>query len=671
MTALLLLLLGFALVAGTGLLVAVRLTTGSVVETLLAAYVIAFAEIVVVVLALSPARWLNPWTLLSTVAGCFALAATASMRTPARRRLHLFSTTPAVFRAGRDPVVVALAIAVGAAAAYAVALAIFTPQNSDDALYYHLTRAALWKQNHGVSYMSGPFDARVNGSPPNAEVAMLFTMLFGGGRYVGLVQLCAYVALMLGTFGLARRVGLGTDQALFGALIVGTLPIVVLQSSAALNDVVTASLLVTAVYFALSASRPAAWLAALAAGLALGTKVPALLALPLVGAAALVPQLPRRTARAAMVVLSALGIGSYWYVVNLIERGSLDGGVGGESRLTPDRSPADTLARLDRLAIDTLDLSGARGRDRFVYAVAATLMAGTAAVLLRRRLRVAAVTILAAALVSVVPLAFPRAREILDRAHFKLWLELGRRDLASIAGHDLTRAGTLSSWYGPLLLVLGLPAIVLVWRQWRARRLPRTAMVFALAPIYGIVVLALAIDFQDLSGRFLMPEVALAASAWGVALRARAVAWAVVAIACSTLLLALVNDAERPAGIRLLAASHGSIWTEPRWRAQTALVEPELGRVLEFFDAHVPPDATVAMATTPSDALYPFFGPKLERRLVFLSKTSALPMQAGWLVIRPGIRVPRCGADWQTTRMPSDWLVLQRVGSRGCVDTDA
>lgn len=670
MTALLLL-LGLALVLVTALLLASRLTSGSVVETLLAAYVIAFGEIVGITLALSPSRWLNAWSLLSALGGCLVVVV-VSLRARVRLRPHLAPALAAARDAGRDPAVLALGITVFIAAVYAVLLAGFTPQNSDDALYYHLTRAALWKQHHGVGYMHGAFDARVNGNPPNAEIAMLFTMVLGGGgRYVGFVQFAAYLALALGAVGLARTFGLRPDQALFGGLALASLPIIVLQSSTALNDLVASSLIVAAVYFALARSRGSTWLTALAAGLAISTKVPAVFALPLIAIAALSHGAPHRARRTVTVSLGALVVGSYWYVVNLIERGSLDGGVAGESHLSPDTSLPATIARLDRLAIDTLDLAGASGRDRFVYAIAAVVIAGGLALLLPRRIRPAPVTILAVAAVSLIPLAFPRMRELLDRAHFKLWRDIGRHDLATLAGHDLVRAGTLSSWYGPLLLVLGVPAAVLVWRRRQEHRLPRTATLFALAPVYGIVVLAFALAYQDLSGRFLMPEVALAASVWGIVVRTRVLAWATVAIASATLLLTAVNDAERPAGIRLLARTHRSIWTEPRWQAQTAMTEPEIGPVLAFFDGHVPANATVAMATTPSDEIYPFFGPGLERRIVFPSRRGGVPMQADWLVIRPAVRVLLCRGDWKVVRITSGWRILRRVASTGCTVTEA
>jgi hypothetical protein len=618
------------------------------------------------VLVLSAGRWVTAWTLLAVLAVLAAAAFWTSRARTRELRQRLGVAAASFLDALHDPAVATLALAVALATAYAAAVAVGTPQNSDDALYYHLTRAALWKQHHGVAYLSGPFDARVNGSPPNGEVAMLFTMVLGSsGRYAGLVQLVAYLALALGTVGLAGRLGLARDQALFSGLVVATLPVVVLQSSAALNDVTCASLLVAAVFFALSPGGTPTVLAGLGGGLALGTKVPAVLVLPLVAGAAFVWP-PARLRRVVAIGVGAVAVGAYWYVVNLAEQGSLDGGVAGESDLNPVRSLPDTLARLDRLAIDTVDLAGGVGRDRFVYAIAAAVLVAALAACARRRLRAAALTLVFAGGLTLVPLVFPRLRNVLDRAHFKLWRELGHRDLAAIAGHDLTRAGTLSSWFGPLLLLLGLPALALSWRLQRCGRLRWPGVVLALAPVYGLVVLAVALAYQDLSGRFLVAEVALAAAVWGVALGVRALAWSTVAVACATLVLTRVNDAERPAGVRLLEPAHGSIWTQSRAEVETVYTEPELGPVLSFVDGHVAGNATIALAVTPSDEVYPFFGEGLDRRLLFVRDGGVVPPRAQWLVIRPGLVVRACPRIWRVARAESGWRIARRVGSTSC-----
>src|SRR5206468_11077020 len=137
----------------------------------------------------------------------------------------------------RDPLLAVLAVAVAGGLAYVAALIVGTAPNDYDVLWYHLARAAFWKQQHAVAYIHGANDARLNGFPPNAEIAQTLTMVLGNTeRFAGFVQLSALLVTMTAIAGMARRIGLSVRQALFAALLFATLPVVVLQSSASLND---------------------------------------------------------------------------------------------------------------------------------------------------------------------------------------------------------------------------------------------------------------------------------------------------------------------------------------------------------------------------------------------------------------------------------------------------
>src|SRR5207237_1093679 len=143
----------------------------------------------------------------------------------------------------RDPLLAVLALALAGAFGYVAALVIGTAPNDYDALWYHLARAAFWKQQHAVAYISGANDARLNG------------FVFG-------------------------------------------------------------SFLACCAYFLFSGARVGFALVALALGLAIGTKITALLALPvlaLVGAFLY----PRRRWRSLVLVGAAgVALGSYWYLFN-------------------------------------------------------------------------------------------------------------------------------------------------------------------------------------------------------------------------------------------------------------------------------------------------------------------------------------------------------------------
>ena len=142
--------------------------------------------------------------------------------------------------------------------AYAVALGLATPQNDFDTVFDHLWRAALWRENQAVGYPDCDCAPYINAYPPHGEMGVLATMVLGGSdRYAALVQAAAFVALAVGVVGVARGLGLARREALLGALLVATLPVIALQASTAQNDLVVASFVVAAAAFLLDKGRGA------------------------------------------------------------------------------------------------------------------------------------------------------------------------------------------------------------------------------------------------------------------------------------------------------------------------------------------------------------------------------------------------------------------------------
>ena len=654
----LLLALAVTLVGLTALPLAARLSPRSPAALLVAAYVLAFAEVVALTLALSVGRHLERATLLAAILACFA-AALPPARPMLPRRDALVRLVARVRTFGWTPSLLVLACAVLVGAGYEAALALGTPQIEDDSLYYHLTRAALWKQHHGVGYVEGPFDDRINGNPPNAELAVLFTMVLGrSDRFVGLVQLAALAATTVAVYGLARRTGLERRASLFGALAFASLPVVALQASTALNDLVVASLLAAAALLALdTSSRASPWLAGLATALAVGTKFTAALMLPLLLAVAAVGR--RRGARLAGVVAIAAGAvpGAYWYLVNLVESGDPSGRLAGEQ--TSDLRPQAVLARALRLALRALDVPGASGRDRYLYVLAA---GGVVALGLAARhsgrtpARWHAVAV--AGLLTAAPAAVGAVSDGLLRGYQRFWLTVGDRGLAYLDfGGQQDRATPMSSWYGPGAVLLAAGSLLLVARA--ARRgaaAVRLRALLALAPLVGIAALAV-LSYTEYMGRFLVFPVALAAATWGALYRSPALRWAATAICTLSLGLALAHYEGKPSGLRLLEPRRGaSVWHLPRWRLQA--IRPGTEDVLRVVEERVPADAALGLAVTPSDFVYPFFGAGVARTLRFASPRNA---DAAWAVVRPGLPAEP-GPGWRVAfRSSTGWRVLERT----------
>ena len=310
-------------------------------------------------------------------------------------------------------------------------------------------RAGLWRQHHGITYLVGIFDSRNNAYPPGGEVVASVTMVLAHNeRFVALDEFLSALALAVAAVGIARRVGLPRRQALFGGLVVATLPVIILQAGTALTDLVEAAFLVCAAFFGIDSNRWSPWLAGIALGLAVDVKLTTPVALPALAVLALVAPPTRLRLRRYVAGILGLALGSFWYIINLVEHRHWHGGIA----YPVDRSAAASIARSTRLAIDLIDVPGAVGRDRWLYAIAAFVVLAVSLLALARRRVTAKYAAIATALALTPLLLFP-VHEALVRVFFKVWRFVGHKHLAGLAsGHDITRSlGRRSSADGNFL----------------------------------------------------------------------------------------------------------------------------------------------------------------------------------------------------------------------------
>src|SRR4051794_30470226 len=198
--------------AATGLLVGLMLGIRSAAELVLAAYVVAFAEVVAVSLLLSPFNALTRASLIAATVILFAAAGASWLLRGAPRR-----SRPDVREAFAAWPVRVLALVVALALAYVVALIVGTPPNGWDPLNYHLARAAFWLQAQHIGYIPHAYDERLNFNPPNGEIGMSFALgVTRDESAAGFVQFFAALAGAVAVFALARRLAVSRAQALFG-----------------------------------------------------------------------------------------------------------------------------------------------------------------------------------------------------------------------------------------------------------------------------------------------------------------------------------------------------------------------------------------------------------------------------------------------------------------------
>jgi hypothetical protein len=679
---LLVLLAGVGILTATGFFAAASLRLRSPIDFVLGAYLVAWGWLVLVALALSPPALLTrSWILAALVLGC-AIAAGFWLRAGRPAGPPVRITLSRMLGAVRSPPALVLACVASAGLAYSIVLTLFTPANDGDALAYHLARAAFWKQEHQLGYVESTVDVRLNANPPNAEIGQLATMLLSDGdRYVGLPQLAAYLALALSVVGLARCIGLRGPEAAFGGLAFTTLPVVAVQASSALNDLVVASFLAAGALFALRPTRASPVLLACALGLAVGTKLTALLALPTLLLVIVVGR-PRDRLKIALAGLAGVVAGSVWYVVNVVETGHLDGGLAAAfSQRTDLALPVITTTAL-RLGLDLIDMSGAERPHSAVFLVLACALAAIGVSRATRFRRQAVGLIAASAVIAGIYLT-PHVFDFAQDKVFRAWAALGRPSTPPFEfGWNLNvEADPVLSWYGPLgaiLLFVG-PALVAV--LWRRNKAPPVSLAFALAPWVLLLTLAATVVWDPFRGRFLVFAVALAAATWGYASRWLPAAAGIAAIGACSLVLSLLNYQGKPSGLGTIwlrddpLAPTAAIWHASRADAQTRLrqgtgsLEAGERAVFGFLEDEVPATARVAVAPRENELLSPYFGSSLARRVSLVRAREEVPAAAQWLVLSPSTDVPRCDGAWRSElALESGWRVERRVGADDCLD---
>ncbi len=651
-------------VLATAVLVVSVLRLRSTISFVLGVFAVGWALVVVETMLLSVVRsWTRGWLLAAVFAG-LALALAAWHVAGSPRPPSFAPVARATREALRDPVLALLAVANAVAGVYVVVVALAIPPLDIDVVAYHLPRIVLWMQQQAVASIPNAFGSNIEGNPPAAEIAQGVTMLLADSdRYAALVQVVCLPAGAVAVGGIARRLGLDLRASLFGALLYAAFPIVALQAPTALNDLAVATALVVACYFALGDRLAESALCALAIGLALSAKISGILGLPSVVLLALVAVPRSRRLRVIAAGLAGCALGSWWYLYNLATTGAWDAHLGSDYGQVPSRAPDDILLRLERYGMQTLDLAGVIGRDRWVFPVVACALVLAAALVWRSGTRRALGLLGAGGLVALAPWLVDWAHVAAVRAVARSWIEVGRGDLiGEFPMHAEARPFPGETWFGPTFAIVLVAAVVVVWRTTAGRR--RTVLLTAvvLAPALLYLVNATAFVYDGARGRFFVIAGALAASGLGVVLRTRPVAWATATIAVLTLTLSFVHYHARPLGIRLFEPlAEPTLWGEPRWAAQTALAPtPEAVQSARLLEQTLPTRTVVAVEAGRFAWLYPLMGAGPWRTIRLVAPGGQVPDDAYYLALEPGIAVQPPTAEWRKIPGITSWGLYVR-----------
>jgi len=625
-------------------------------------------------LALSAVRGLARPGLVGALVFCLAAAVTVWWVMGRPRPVSIRTRLTWLGGCLRRPHLGLLAIVLAGGYTYLVALGLFTPQNDSDPLVYQLARAAVWRQQEGIGLVGAPMEPRLDVNPIVAEVGQAVSLVLAGSeRFVWLVQLSAVAALALGAFALARRAGIPARNALFGSMLVPALPVIATQAITGYNDLVAASFIVAATVFVLGRERRELVPFALALALAVGTKFTTPFAVPVVALIGALGQPVRRWPRYCAAGAAGALLGSGWYVVNLVRTGALDGGLASFANQEPIHSAGAVLYTSQLFVLDSIERPGTAGAgaDALIAIGVGVTAVGIYAWARGRR----GATLIAAGLGLV---AMPVVVDILSWSVGALftafWHSVGNRPAGDFdrVGGAPTIADGAASWFGPLAALVGATMVVIAGLGVRRRTTSAVALGLALAPWIGISILALAVTYDPWRGRFLVAVWVMSLAAWGLLERWAVIAECVAAVTAVTFVLCLAQYLGKPSGIDAVAATRGpGIWSFERWQAQTYLRGS--GRrngetlVVRQVERGVPDSASIDVSVGTDDVNFPYFGPRLTRRVRLLGPGEDVASSAEWLVAAPEMSPHACTNAWRAVvEHPTGWRLYRRVSPDLC-----
>ena len=496
------------------------------------------------------------------------------------------------------PDLILLGFGILAAFALATILILVVPPNNNDSLSTYLSRAGYWLQ-HG-SFFPWPTSRVYQISfPVNAQLQFFWTILFWGtDRLAGFVQWTAGLAAIAAVFGLARLLGWNRPQSAFAALIYASFPQTLLQITSTQNDLVTAALFISTIYFLLlglqSRQRGMLALSGLSLGLGFGTKQTLYFLLPGLGVLVLLAwrKFGLRVWKELLYWGIACIIGfalfaAYINVMNTHTFGNpfgpsdiVERQVGGKDLEQIVNNVRYNVPRLLYQSIDTCGLP--RPLDGYAHKVKARV-----------------------------------ARAFFNAIGF------------SIEGDQYTGPGYVFSldektlnqedfaWYGPLSALLLFPAVVYQFIFGIRSREPVRIGLVLNALIFLLIIAFIRPGWEAYQGRYFLPVVTLnaplMASLFPSKPRAGFLRYAAVGLALMiTTVTMLYNPAKPVAGKR---ATWVDIWSADRITLQTLQGRPARD-MLRLVEEYVPADATLGLYTPGYVLDYLLFGEHFTRRLI-------------------------------------------------------
>jgi hypothetical protein len=134
-------------------------------------------------------------------------------------------------------------------------VAVKSPPNNTDSLYYHMSRVMHWAQDQSLRHYPTAYEHQLI-NPIFAELSILnLRLLWGNDQVAGLVQWFCMIGALIGVSAVAKMLGAGGRGQWAAVAFAASIPMGILQATSTQNDYVVAFLLISAVYFVALAGK--------------------------------------------------------------------------------------------------------------------------------------------------------------------------------------------------------------------------------------------------------------------------------------------------------------------------------------------------------------------------------------------------------------------------------
>jgi Glycosyltransferase family 87 len=614
----------------SSLLTAACFRLRGVVATLLAAYVVLTANLVLVTLALSPTRDVSRLG-LALAEGVLLAASVLAWLALGRPVPPLAAARATLRELAASRLTLLYLAAIGLLLAYELVLALTVPPNNWDSLTYHLARVAAWFHHGGYYWVPNAPTDRINEFQPVAEQQIYFLFAAtGSGRLFAMPEFLAQLAILAAVYESARRLGNRAAPSACAACLLATFGVIAYEATTAQNDLVAAGLPVAAACFLLDGTRTETALAGIAAGAAVGVKLTTVLVWPVLIALALLRGRRTLAAAALWTVIGFAAIGAWGFALTLDHTGHLLGHGGGRAEHMAGPSFPGSLVTLLSIMYTIADLSVLWPLPIEIITVAGLAVAFAVA---WRQLRagrrrkavessaLVALPAVAAALMIVVAAVLAAATSALGTP---VRGPHGSYDQGGFFGGLNNTADESSSAFGPVggALFFGLPLFFAA--AWVARdrlriRVDARELVLAAAVPSYLVLLSIQVEFNEWFSRFLIVPVALTAPLFARLFTGRASTVAFLAVSVVIIALGITR-----LGSKRLFSSIGAPWHLTQSQAEAEAGQPTIGQAFDAYEAAVPRRAKVGAVLNGEFPAYLLNGASsLDRDVVFLKASNA------------------------------------------------